>query len=836
MWFCAAILGIGVTQLIPVLGGIGATQATPTPGQSALFTATPDPTPPATPSPTPVPTVVPTPVPTPTPTPIPTPEPTAPPKPGSPGAPRSLAAVASIGHIALSWSAPSSNGGSPITRYDIYRDGAGRPFRSVTTRSYTDTVANGSTHQYRVTAVNSVGSSAYSKVATGTTPNVPGVPGNPQAQGGAGQIVLTWLAPAGNGSSITRYDIYRNGAVTPTYSVTTLSKIDTGLAAGTTYTYIVKAVNAVGAGAGGLAFATTASVPGAPASLFASADAPGQIQLTWFAPGSNGNSPITGYDIYRDGAGTPTYTTTTTSYTNTGLAAGATYTYIVKAVNAVGSSLGSSAAASTADVPGAPTSLTATGSVGQIVLSWSAPSSNGNPITRYDIYRNGAVTPTYSVTTLTKVDTGLATAYRTYYIVKAVNAVGSGAGSSVVATTDNVPGAPATVTATGGNAQVTVTWTAPGSNGGSAISSYQVYRAGTSSPICTGLAQPCTDSGRADGFTHTYTVRARNVVGLGPGTSDSATTWNVPGAPAAVTATGGNGQITVTWTAPGSNGGSAIFSYEVYRVGTPSPICSGLSQPCTDSGLGDGVTFTYTVRARNAVGLGPGTSDSATTWNLPGAPATVTATGGNAQVTVTWTAPGSNGGSSIFSYEVYRAGTSSPICTGLSQPCTDSGRADGFTYTYTVRARNAVGLGPGTSDSATTWDVPDAPGNFTATGGVGQIALSWAAPAPNGSAITQYDIFRDGGGSVYNTTTTPGYTKKRVGKVGAKQKNRVKARGGGEKKQKQKNHPHPTQTPPPPGIKKKKVKNLIGRRPGKKTKPKKKMKRMGKGSAGTGAS
>ena len=437
----AAILSIGVTQLIPVFGGVGAAQATPTPGPSEPFTAILEPTPPATPSPTPVPTMVPTPVPTPTPTPIPTPEPTAPPKPGSPGAPMSLTAIVSIGHVALSWAPPSSNGGSPITRYDIYRDGAGRPFRSVTTRSYTDTVGNGATHQYRVTAVNAVGSSAYSKVVTGTTPNVPGIPGNPQAQGGAGQIVLTWLAPASNGSPVTRYEIYRDGAVTPTYSVTTQSKTDTGLAAGTTYTYIVKAVNAVGPSAGGLAFATTASAPGAPASLSATAGA-GQILLTWFAPASDGRSPITRYDIYRDGAGTPTYTTTTTSYTNTGLAAGTTYTYIVKATNAVGSSLGSSAAATTANVPGAPTSLGATGGVGQVVLSWSAPSSNGNPITRYDIYREGILIGTSASPGYT--DSPLPNGVSHSYYVKAANAVGDSAQSNTAsATTASVPAAPA---------------------------------------------------------------------------------------------------------------------------------------------------------------------------------------------------------------------------------------------------------------------------------------------------------------------------------------------------------------------------------------------------------
>ncbi len=245
--FSAVVLGFGVSQLISFTrtGGVVGV-ASPTPGQSDFFSTTAEPT-----------TSV-TPVPTEVPTPIPTPVPTAPPKAGAPSAPRSVKAVVSIGHIALSWSAPSSNGGSAVTRYEIYKDGAGSPFKSTTARSYTDTVGNGATHVYRVTAVNSVGSSAYSNAASGTTPNVPGPPLNLVATGGQNQITLTWSAPGNNGSAITRYDIYRDGSATAMYSVTTLSKTDTGLGDSTTHSYIVKAVNAVGSSPGASASATTA--------------------------------------------------------------------------------------------------------------------------------------------------------------------------------------------------------------------------------------------------------------------------------------------------------------------------------------------------------------------------------------------------------------------------------------------------------------------------------------------------------------------------------------------------------------------------------------------------
>ncbi len=685
--FSAAILGIGVTQLITVFGGVGVAVVTPTPGQGVLgehFTPTPEPTPTAVPTATPSPTPVPTPVPTPTPTPIPTPEPTAPPMPGSPGAPRSLTAVVSIGHIALAWSAPSSNGGSPVTRYDLYRDGAGRPFKSVTTRSYTDTVANGSTHQYRVTAVNSVGSSPYSKVATGTTPNVPGIPGNPQAQGGAGQIVLTWLAPTSNGSPITRYDIYRDGASTPTYSVTTLSKTDTGLAAGTTYTYIVKAVNAVGAGTGGSASATTATVPGAPLNLSAIAGA-GQIVLTWSAPASDGGSPITRYDIYQDGAATATDATTTPGYTSVGLAAGSFHSYIVRAVNLVGSSAGASDSTTTWDVPSAPISLTATPGVSQIVLTWSAPASaGGSPITRYDIYRNGAGSPTFSVTTLSKTDSGLAAGTTYSYIVKAFNAVGSGPGSYASATTADVPDAPFITSAIGSVGQIALDWSPPASNG-SPITRYDIYRDG--GYFDTSTSSDYTDSPLGPGASHSYYVKAHNAVGDSAGSNTrSATTADVPDAPFITSAIGSVGQIALDWSPPASNG-SPITRYDIYRDG--GYFDTSTSSDYTDSPLGPGASHSYYVKAHNAVGDSAGSNTrSATTADVPDAPALIATTGAAGAVDLSWTTP-LDGGDAIIGYDLYYADNTF-IGTFTGNSTSDTGLAPG-NYSYYVVARNSVG-------------------------------------------------------------------------------------------------------------------------------------------------
>jgi hypothetical protein len=271
-----------------------------------------------------------------------------------------------------------------------------------------------------------------------------------------------------------------------------------------------------------------------------------------------------------------------------------------------------------------------------------------------------------------------------------------------VSAAPTAPGAPTIGTATAGNAQATVTFTAPGSNGGSAITGYTV----TSSPAggidsnagSTALSHVIT--GLTNGTAYTFTVTATNAAGTGPGSlaSNSVTPFTVPGAPNIGTATAGNAQATVTFTAPFSNGGSAITGYTVTSSpggGTDSNAGStGLSHVIT--GLTNGTAYTFTVRATNAAGPGSasGASNSVTPATVPGAPTTVTATAGNTQATVTFTAP-SNGGSAITGYTVTSnpaGGTDSNAgSTALSHVIT--GLTNGTAYTFTVTATNAVGTG-----------------------------------------------------------------------------------------------------------------------------------------------
>jgi uncharacterized protein (TIGR02145 family) len=267
---------------------------------------------------------------------------------------------------------------------------------------------------------------------------------------------------------------------------------------------------------------------------------------------------------------------------------------------------------------------------------------------------------------------------------------------------NTVPGAPTIGTATADNAQATITFIAPVDNGGSAITGYTV----TSSPggiTGTGLVSPITVTGLTNGTAYSFTVTATNAIGnsIASSASNSVAPLTVPGAPTIGTATAGNAQATITFTAPVDYGGSAITGYTV--ISNPGSITgTGLVSPITVIGLTNGTAYTFTVTATNAIGTSIASSASNSVTPVapttPGAPTIGTATAGNAQTVITFTAPVSNGGSAITGYTV----TSSPgsiTATGTSSPITVTGLNNGTAYTFTVTATNAIGNSAASSET-----------------------------------------------------------------------------------------------------------------------------------------
>ncbi|QJR15134.1 IPTL-CTERM sorting domain-containing protein [Usitatibacter palustris] len=214
----------------------------------------------------------------------------------------------------------------------------------------------------------------------------------------------------------------------------------------------------------------------------------------------------------------------------------------------------------------------------------------------------------------------------------------AGSGNDVTLTAAGLPGAPVIGTATPGNGTATIAFTPPASNGGAPITAYTVTC--TPGPFGnSGAASPITVAGLANGTPYTCSVTATNAIGTGPASATIAVTpANVPGAPTIGAVTPGNGQATVAFTAPASNGGSPITGYTA-TCGAFS--ANGAASPLVVTGLTNGTLYNCSVTATNSQGTGPA---SATASVTPFAPGMTTYSGPSATGTGTITASFTGGG------------------------------------------------------------------------------------------------------------------------------------------------------------------------------------------------
>jgi len=274
----------------------------------------------------------------------------------APAAPTGLTATAGNAQVSLSWNASAG-----ATSYNVLRSTTnGGPYTTiatgVTTTSYTDTgLTNGTTYYYVVQAVNTAGTSPNSNQASATPIcAAPAAPTGLSATPGNAQVTLNWTASSGAASyNVKRSTITGGPYTTVAAGVTTTSYTDTGVTNGTTYYYVVSAVNSCGESVNSNEASATpaaAAVPAAPTGLTATAG-PGakKISLAWTA-----SSGASSYNVKRSTVSGGPYTTiatgiTTTSYTDMGLISGRTYFYVVSAVNSAGESANSNQASATAN-------------------------------------------------------------------------------------------------------------------------------------------------------------------------------------------------------------------------------------------------------------------------------------------------------------------------------------------------------------------------------------------------------------------------------------------------------------------------------------------------------
>lgn len=550
-----------------------------------------------------------------------------------------------------------------------------------------------------------------------TFANAPDAPTAVGASIGNAQVALSWSIPGfDGGSAITDYVIeYKLSSEPTTWSVfsdgvtTNTNGTVVGLTNGLSYDFRISAVNLIGQGvASSIVTATPITVPDAPISVVATRGN-AQASIAFQVPPSDGGSPITNYTVTSipeshigTGNASPIMVT--------GLTNGTAYTFTVTATNIAGTGQSSSISNSVtpATIPDAPTSPIAIAGNAQVSLSWTSPIWNGGTeITDYVIEYKLSSEPTiWSVfsdgitpntnTIVNGLINGLSYDFRIY----SVNDVGQGSQSLETSSMPvTVPDAPTAVSGVAGNAQVSVSFTPPIFNGGSTINSYTV----TSNPgnfTATGNASLIIVTGLTNGTAYTFTVTATNAVGesLPSSLSSPVIPITVPDAPTSVLATEGNTQASISFTPPVFDGGTPITSYTA--ISTPGGFTgTGINSPIMITGLTNGTTYTFKVKATNIVGDGPlsSSSNQVTLSTEPSAPVNLASTVLGSSIGLSWSEPSSDGGTAIIDYvieyQLSTGGVWAVFADGLNTNTTATvvGLSNGTSYDFRVLAVNIIG-------------------------------------------------------------------------------------------------------------------------------------------------
>ena len=246
--------------------------------------------------------------------------------------------------------------------------------------------------------------------------------------------------------------------------------------------------------------------------------------------------------------------------------------------------------------PAAPTGLSATAGNTQVTLSWSGPADAAT----YQVFQGGSLIGTQASTA--KVVTGLTNGILYSFTIKAVDAAGnvsvasaSASATPFVPADTTPPAAPTGLTATAGDARVTLAWSGPAD-----AATYQVFQGGSLIGSQAGTTKVVT--GLLNGTTYSFTVKAVDAAGNVSVASAAASArptavadTTPPAAPTGLRATAGDRQVSLTWSGP-----SDAAAYQVFRGGTRLVTQAGTSYTAT--GLTNGTSYSFTVKAVDAAG------------------------------------------------------------------------------------------------------------------------------------------------------------------------------------------------------------------------------------------
>ena len=650
-----------------------------------------------------------------------------------PSPPVNLSSVALDRAIRLDWDAPMYDGGCVLKGYNVYRGDRSDNLTLISVlkrwaRDLTDRSVNlGSMYFYSISALNRMGESNRTDVVNATAFGRPVSPTGLTAIAGCQTIAVNWTPPNDTGAlPILGYRLYRGSSAISLSSFLGLGDIDRymdeGLENGREYFYRVLAFNAMGDGENSTIVSAMPRGPPSMPQFFSVMAGDAMVTLQWRIPMSDEGSPVLGYNILRGSDETTLSLRTGVGqfdniFTDTGLTNGVTYFYAVQAFNAIGSGPSSEVLNATPlGVPGMVKGLTITSGDGQVFLSWAPPTlDGGTPLLGYHLLCGNDpdnLGTGFPVQGTTYTDQGLTNGQRYCYAVRAYNKLGDGPLSAVVeAIPLGFPSPPTDLFAEAGNGVVTISWLAPMETGGAPFVEYRVYCG--SSPSALELLRTLIPSARTlrdvdvvVGTPYYYAVSAVTEAGEGPRSPvASATPYGWPSAPVNITVTAGDGEVSLSWSPPASDGAAAIEGYVILRRTSSTDLqeFETLTGVLTykDRTVMNGVTYHYAIVAVNKAGRGPATEAvSATPFKpatVPGKVRTLLAEAKGAKVTLAWTAPESDGGSPVTGYVVLRGASRDALAVvatlGAVTVWTDAAVERGSTYYYTVAAVNSVGQG-----------------------------------------------------------------------------------------------------------------------------------------------